>query len=507
MNKATRTEMSKRNFTVSIMGRIIGMITSFVGRTVFVKSIGAEYLGLGGFFGNIFGLLSLCELGFGAAIAQTLYKPLALGDKDGVSGIVAYYSKIIKRVACVSLFLSVAASAFLPRLIKSGLDLREILAAYYLFCLHSFVSYILIPKRTLVICDQRLYIVTAVRSVFGIAALCTECFVLVTFKSYLFYLAVRITFLAIEDLIVNRYADKKYPFLSVKRRIVPAYKTEIFSKVKALIYHKAGGILSRCTDSILVSLFAGLYGMGKYSNYALIIGTVAAFFDVAINAVASSIGNLGVTDRSDKSETVMRRLYFLNFCLLTTSCCVIVSTLNQIIGLWLGDQMLFSDFEMLVIVSSFYFSCIRDPVQVFVHSFGLFKQSRYIPILRAALNFVFSIMFINRIGIAGVFLGTVLSTVLAPLPGEVYVLYKYGFNKKCGKFLKEMLGYIGFSFLSAAVCFCVTYNMPQSFSGIVLRGGCSFSICLLIIYLVYSRSVYFEYFLLFIKNVFKKTAN
>ena len=91
-NKAGRTGMSKRNVMVSLAGRTVGMITSFVGRSVFVSTLGSEFLGLGGFFGNIFAVVSLCELGLGTAISQSLYKPLANNDKYRVSAIMKYFS-------------------------------------------------------------------------------------------------------------------------------------------------------------------------------------------------------------------------------------------------------------------------------------------------------------------------------------------------------------------------------------------------------------------------------
>jgi O-antigen/teichoic acid export membrane protein len=90
--------------------------------------------------------------------------------------------------------------------------------------------------------------------------------------------------------------------------------------------------------------------------------------------------------------------------------------------------MLFSNVEMLIIVSSFYFSCIRDPVQIFVSTYGLFKESKYIPVVRAVANLVLSVIFVRKMGVSGVFLGTMLSTVMVPLFGEVRVLYKYGFS-------------------------------------------------------------------------------
>ena len=490
-NNVSRTRMSRRNFTASIAGRLIGMITSFAGRGIFVKVLKAEYLGLGGFFGNIFSVVSLCELGIGAAVSQSLYKPLAENDEYKVSAIISFYSKVCKIVAVLTLVLSLIAFPFLPSIVKTSLDMKMINTAYLLFVLHSMVSYLLTPKCMLVVCDQRMYVVTLVRSVFSIVALALQSTLLVLTGNYIVYLTSRILVLVAEDLLINWYADKKYPCLSLRMKVSTEYKKQLFSNVKALMWHKTGGVLSRSTDSLLLTYFVGLAGMGKYSNYALVIGTIGAFFDVAVNAVGASVGNLGAVDRGKKSEDIMRKMYFVNFWMLTVGTSVIVSTLNPLIEVWLGRDMLFSNVEMLVIVSSFYFSCIRDPVQIFVSTYGLFKESKYIPVIRAAFNLVLSIVFVQKMGVAGVFLGTVLSTVLVPLFGEVNVLYKYGFSMKPSKFCREMLSYIAISCVCVAVAFLVTYNIKITLFGIVIRCISSFCASNAMLLLLSSGNEYF----------------
>ena len=493
--------MSERNVVVSIVGRIVSMLTSFVGRSVFVSVLSAQYLGLGGFFGNIFAVISLCELGVGTAIAQSLYKPLSKNDEYEIAAVMRYFSKIYSAIALVTLCLSLCAIPILPQVVKSEIDYNIVLMSYILFTTHAFFSYILAPKRCLVVCDQRMYVVTAVRSIFSVVALVIQCVVLAVTKNYVLYLVCRIFVLTLEDIAICYYADKRYPFLSMKLPVSKQYKKSLFTNVKALMWHKVGGTLSRSTDSILISYFVGLSCMGKYSNYALVIGTIVAFFDVAVNAVSASVGNLGAGDRGNKSEKVMRRLYFINFWLLTVGTSIIVSILNPFIELWLGSDMLFSDFEMLVVVSSFYFSCIRDPVQIFVSSFGLFKESRFLPMLRAAVNLVLSILFVRNMGISGVFLGTTLSTILVPLCGEVGVLYKYGFSMKPGAFYKEMLSYIGVSLLCSSLCFVLTYNIRITLVGVVVRCVSAFCASNALLLIFCSHSEYFDDMIRILKKV------
>ncbi len=476
--------MSQRNFTVSIIGRLMGLLTSFAGRSIFVRVLSREYLGLGGFFGNIFSIVSLCELGIGAAISQSLYKPLARNDGALVSAIVRYYTKVCRIVALMSTAVCVLFTPFVHSLCKGSIDKNTVIAAYLLFVLHSALGYLLTPKCALVVCDQRMYVVTLVKSVFSVLSLVIQSASLLVTGNYILYLFCRILVLTVEDVIINIYADKKYPCLALQGNVTKNYKKKIFSNVRALMWHKIGSVLSRSTDSLLLTYFVGLSGMGKYSNYALVIGSIGAFFDVAVNAVGASVGNLGADDRGKKSERVMRRLYFLNFWLLTVGTSVIVSTLNPFIALWLGEDMLFTDAEMLVIVSSFYFSCIRDPVQIFVSTFGLFRESRYIPVLRAAANLVFSVVLVDKMGVAGVFLGTTLSTCLVPLFGEVKVLYKYGFSMKAGEFCREMTGFVLQSVLCSGICFVLTLGVGTDLAGILIRFVISFCVSNLLLLLM-----------------------
>ena len=70
----SRSEKSIKNVMVALVVQIFGLLISFVSRIVFIKILGAEYLGVNGLFTNILTLLSLAELGIGEAITYSLYK-------------------------------------------------------------------------------------------------------------------------------------------------------------------------------------------------------------------------------------------------------------------------------------------------------------------------------------------------------------------------------------------------------------------------------------------------
>lgn len=77
MNQNSRTQNVVRNIIGGVGGQIFTSILQFVCRTIFIRLLGAAYLGVNGLFSNILSMLSLAELGIGPAIVFSMYKPVA----------------------------------------------------------------------------------------------------------------------------------------------------------------------------------------------------------------------------------------------------------------------------------------------------------------------------------------------------------------------------------------------------------------------------------------------
>ena len=155
----TRTVMTKRNAAASLVNRVVILFCNFIGRSVFISVLSKEYLGAGGMFGNVFSVLSLLELGFGEAASQAMYKPLAEGDNATVHRIVNYYSKVYRYIALVNITAAAAVMPFLPQMFPDIVKIEGFRAVYVLFVIHQTLGYLFAPKRSLVLCDQRMYVV------------------------------------------------------------------------------------------------------------------------------------------------------------------------------------------------------------------------------------------------------------------------------------------------------------------------------------------------------------
>ena len=62
--------------------KLVTMVLPFITKTVMIKTIGIEYLGVGNLFASIIQILNLTEMGISSAILFSMYKPMAESNTE-----------------------------------------------------------------------------------------------------------------------------------------------------------------------------------------------------------------------------------------------------------------------------------------------------------------------------------------------------------------------------------------------------------------------------------------
>lgn len=148
-----RIHKSILNVIFSMGSSIIILVLSFINRTIFVRILSTEYLGLNGLFTNILGFLSLAELGIGSALNYTLYKPIKENDIELIKSIMHLYKKLYIGIGVFVIAAGLFITPFLSFFIKGMTENNSYILLYYiLFVLNSGLSYFYTYKRALIIC-------------------------------------------------------------------------------------------------------------------------------------------------------------------------------------------------------------------------------------------------------------------------------------------------------------------------------------------------------------------
>lgn len=135
----TRTENASKNIIWGILARVVGLIMPFLSRTVMIKTIGIEYVGLGGLFTSLLVVLSFAELGVGNAIVFSMYKPIAENDEQKVCALLAliypflnrFKSEIKNNSKNIIFYTSIILTPISIKLVLSIVQYMPILDYYY----------------------------------------------------------------------------------------------------------------------------------------------------------------------------------------------------------------------------------------------------------------------------------------------------------------------------------------------------------------------------------------
>ena len=454
-----RTSNSVKNSISSTISSILTMLCGFISQAIFIRILGAEYLGLNGLFTNVLTMLSFFELGIGNAIVFHLYKPIAENDQEKIKTLMKFYEKAYNIISVLVLVCGMLLIPFLNIIVGNISVNVNIYIIYIMFLINTAISYTLSYRRNLIFANQKNYIINIVHIVYIIVLNVSQLLLLYLTKNYYVYLGTKIVCQILENAVCYIAASKLYPFIKEKE-VKPLDKNlreDIFIKVKALIFHKVGYSVVCGTDNIFISSFFGVVTVGLYTNYNMVISSVNTLFSQIINSTAASVGDLLASTNDNKKKYItFKKIRFINFWLAAFSGICILVIMEPFIKLWVGKQYLLPITVLFILVLNYYQKVMRSTYNTFKDSAGIWYEDRYVPLIESILNIVFSIVLLKIFGLVGVFMGTIISGLSLWCYSYPKFVYKKLFNRTYKDYAKETIGYIILFVLIASFTFYIS---------------------------------------------------
>ena len=445
-----RLERSLKNSSAVLVGQMLSMGLSFLTRTVFMYSLSRDYLGLNGLFTSFLSLLSLSELGIGTAITYALYKPLANRDEAQISALMNLFAKAYRIIGTVIAVAGVALYPFIGFFVKDIPDVSHIGIIYGMFLANTALSYFFSYRRILITADQQDWINTVNQSAFLILQNVAQILLLVFTKEYLLYLGAQIVCTVLANAMIFRKSDRMYPFLRKNRdkRVSPETFRAIRKNVGAMLMHQISSVVVTGTDNMLIA-WANISLLANYTNYTLITQTLTTILRQIFSAVTASVGNLVATEDISAQHRLYNRIFFVDFWLYGFFTAALGVLLDPFIMAWAPKGYLLEGTTTLLIVVNFYLFGMRRTNIMYIDACGLFWPLRYKGITEAMVNLVASFIFLvpMNMGIDGVLLGTLVSTLTTNLWWEPLVVVRGHLKQRLSR---HFLTFAGYTLLAAA---------------------------------------------------------
>jgi O-antigen/teichoic acid export membrane protein len=438
------------------------MVLQLVSRTIFLNTLGIEYLGINSMFYNILMLLSLADLGFGSAIVYSMYKPLAENDTDTIVALMTYYKNIYRRLAILVACIGIGMLPFLPYVVNLNEEIPHLQIYYLLYVANIVISYLMAYKYTIITADQKGYLISGYSLIASILQTIAQTVILVVFKNYMLYLLVFVIRTFLVNWFQSNKAKKVYPYINGTKELDSATKKSIFNNVKSMFLYKLGGLLLNNTDNFIISMMVGTVYVGLYSNYLTIIAAIYKFTDIIFDSITFSVGNLNVSEDSERKFEIFNVLNFVIFWIITFCSVCFLVLFNDFISLWIGNEYLFGMPTVIIIVVNFFMPGILTTTSIYRDTTGMFKETRFVLLIAAVINLVLSVILGRNYGLFGILLATAIARMLTNMWYEPFILFKTYFKKSPILYFKRQAIYC----MIAVGCGFITYFLSRMLNSI-----------------------------------------
>lgn len=431
-----RSKRLRLNTVSSLANQVITIICGIILPRLILVTYGSEANGLINSVTQFLQIVAFLELGVGAVVQSSLYKPLAQKDNIAVSNIMASSQKFFSRIAMILLVYAIALMIGYPIVVEQNFGWVYTALMIAIISISSFAQYFFgITNSLLLIADQRGYIQYTLQLATVILNT-VACVILIKLGTGIHVVKLTTSLIYIlRPLLLHVYVTKQY---NIERHI--KYEGEpIKQKWNGVAQHVAAVVLDG-TDNIVLTLFSTLSNVSVYTVYHLVIYGVKNLFLSLTNGMRSLIGELWAKQELD---TLKDMFGFFEWILHTGTVLVFGCTGMLIIPFisvytaGITDVNYIQPLFALLITLAHAGHCLRLPYNLMILVGGHFKQTQSNYIIAAIMNVVVSVVLVISFGLVGVAIGTLAAMLYQTVWMAYYVsknLIKWPFKK----FIKQV---------------------------------------------------------------------
>lgn len=443
--------------------KIISIIFPFIIRTVFIKTLGVNYLGLNSLFASILQVLNLTELGISSALVFSMYKPIVEDDIDKICALMNLYKICYRIIGLVILGAGILLVPLIPYFIKGAIppDIN-IYVLYFMNLGATVLSYWLFAYRnSLFNAHQRMDVISIITSIINLVTYVLQIVCLLNFHNYYLYLSVNILSQIMLNVVTAIVSKKFYPKYSAKGYVEREERKEIFKKVRDLFSAKIGGVINHSADSIVISSFLGIQILAVYQNYYYIVSTLLAFFMVFYNACDAGIANSLIVKNTDDNRKLLYYINHFSFSVLNFCFSALICLYQPFMEMWVGKQYLL-DYSMVILFAVYLIAEVAPRTLVtFKDAGGIWRSDRFRPLIVATVNLIINIILVNIVGIKGVLISTIFSLLVVGYPWLIFNINHNLFYINIKQYLLRLLEYM----IIICLCSVCTYQICKVING------------------------------------------
>lgn len=406
----SRGRKAKLNILVSLANQLITLLCGFIVPRLMLEAFGSELYGASSSITQFLAYITLLEGGIGGVARAALYKPLADGDTDAISRIMAEIKVFFRVIGWIfAVYVLVLACSFQWISRVEALDWISTFALVLVISISTFGQYFIgISNAVLLQASQKSYVTHGVSLATTLLnTVCILVMVRLGFDLILVKLVSSCIFL-LRPIVMWLYVKRTCRLIRCPR----LRESCLPQKWDGLGQHIAYFLHSN-TDIAVLTIFADLKAVAVYSVYNMVIShmqSLTASFTSGMEAMFGDMLAKRESEQLHRTFDYYETMISLVTVVLFSATSVLIVPFVDIYTRGIQDADYHAPVFAALLVLAAVLYCLRTPYHAAVVAAGHFRQTRVAAYGEAVANVVLSVLLVSRWGLVGVAVGTVLAT-------------------------------------------------------------------------------------------------
>lgn len=396
------------NTIAATMQQLVTLICGFILPRMIISHYGSATNGLISSITQFLAFFSMMEMGVGAVVRSSLYKPLAENDHEQVSRVLISSKRFFNKIGVMLCVYTVGLMIYFPLAVDhtNGYFATAVLVGAIAFS--SISTYLFgIVYQQLLNADQKSYVqlsisvlTTLLNTIFGVILIEMDARI-ETVK-----LLASIVIL-LRPLLLKLYVDRHYD-LNFKLTLT---EEPLKQKWNGLAQHIATYVLKHA-DTIILTMFSTLENVSIYYVYHLVTNGLQQMIEVLTTGMSALMGNMLAKKETEKLNETFEAFEFAIHTFVTLIYSIAGIMILPFVSIYTKGvtdaNYIVPSFAVLIVLANASY-CLRMPYHIIVLAAGHFKETQASSIIEAAINVIVSIILVFHFGLVGVAIGTLIA--------------------------------------------------------------------------------------------------
>ena len=408
------------NSMASLLQQVVALICGLIVPRLILSTFGSAANGTVSSISQFISITTLIQGGVTGATRVAFYGPVATGDMKKTSVVYttsqSFYNKFAFGLAIYTIILS----AVYPYFVETPFSYIDALLLVLVLGMNTiFESLFGISSQLLMFADQRGFFNTFLQIICTIGNAFMSVFLIEMGCSLVIVKFVSALVLLLRPIALNIYVRKHYAIdtHAEKDKSVLSQSGAALAKSVAFYVHSSTDnlVITACLNVMWVSVYSvHRYVVSSISNLvAAILGNTEALFGqmIARNEKKAIEHDVPIYDLMSK---MLSTVFFF-------TCIILITPFVQIYTDGVTDIEYYQPGFAILLCLAEYIYCTSLTYNNMIMAAGHIKQTQWISITEAVINIVLSLLLVNRFGVIGVALGTLIAFCFNTIANIAYM--------------------------------------------------------------------------------------